>query len=268
MGGRIVRLWASAGFQQVLWARRPSVLDEYAHLPGVQVAGELREIGMGTSVVGVCVWGESDVDEVVDQFAPELAPGAVILIHSTVSSEYCQGLAERLATSGIRVVDAPVSTRLDADKLLTLVGGDADAVAASRTVLDAMGEPVVHLGPLGSGQRAKLMNNTLMAAQVGLASDALRLGAAFGLDAELLRSSLLFGSSSRISGMQMHEMLAGIPPDDPDSHAARDWVWKDVHSMEAELDRSGEGRDTLLLHVARAGARFVAGDETPAQSAH
>jgi 3-hydroxyisobutyrate dehydrogenase-like beta-hydroxyacid dehydrogenase len=122
-------------------------------------------------------------------------------------------------------------------------------------VLEAMGDPVVHLGPLGAGQRAKLVNNNLMAAQIALADDALRLASALELDPALLSGALMFGSSTTISGMRMHRMLDDLPPGT--DHAARDWAWKDVHSMEAELDGCGADRDSLLLTTARAGAAYI-----------
>jgi 3-hydroxyisobutyrate dehydrogenase len=255
MGGRIVHLLSKAGIKQTLWARRREALDVYATLPGVHVASSVGEVGAAASVIGICVWAEQDVEDVVTQIAPQMAPGSVILVHSTVSSVFCQGLATSLATSNIMMMDAPVSTRLDAEKLLVLAGGTAEAYAVCRPVLEAIGDPVVHLGALGAGQLAKLVNNNLMAAQIALANDALRLAETLELDPDALGGALLFGSSTTISGMRMHRMLTDLPPGT--DHAARDWAWKDVHSMEAELERCGADTDSLLLTAARAGATYV-----------
>ena len=68
-----------------------------------------------------------------------------------------------------------------AHELLVLVGGTDADVDRARPVLATYGDPIVHLGPFGSGQLAKLINNALMAAQLGLADDALRIGTALGL---------------------------------------------------------------------------------------
>jgi len=72
------------------------------------------------------------------------------------------------------------------------------------------GDPVVHLGPLGSGQLAKLINNALMTAQLGLADDALRLGAGLGMDAAALADALSHGSGNSFSLGVRRRMGSGL----------------------------------------------------------
>ena len=86
-----------------------------------------------------------------------------------------------------------------AGKLLVLVGGHEDVVEYVHPVLASFGDPVVHLGPLGAGLLAKLINNALMTAQLGLADDALRIGTTLGLDSEALGAALQHGSGGSFS---------------------------------------------------------------------
>jgi 3-hydroxyisobutyrate dehydrogenase-like beta-hydroxyacid dehydrogenase len=76
-----------------------------------------------------------------------------------------------------------------------MVGGEPSVVDRCRPVFDSFGRPVLHLGPVGSGQVAKLVNNTLLAATIGLADDAVALGGDLGLDEQALIDALAAGSS-------------------------------------------------------------------------
>lgn len=98
-----------------------------------------------------------------------------------------------------RLVDAPVSGGVGAAAnaaLTFMVGGPAEAAAAARPLLDAMGTRVVHLGGAGMGQAAKLCNNLALGVQMAGVSEALALGCALGLDPRQL-SDVMMGSSGR-----------------------------------------------------------------------
>jgi 3-hydroxyisobutyrate dehydrogenase-like beta-hydroxyacid dehydrogenase len=75
-----------------------------------------------------------------------------------------------------------------------MVGGDDDAVARVRPVLDTFGDPVVHLGPLGSGQAMKLLNNLVFTAQVSLALEAASFAGDLGMDPAAAAQVLTHGS--------------------------------------------------------------------------
>jgi 3-hydroxyisobutyrate dehydrogenase len=131
-----------------------------------------------------------------------MAEGGMVAIHSTVHPDTCQEVADAARSRGVSVIDAPVSggrPAAEAGNLLVLVGGEDSDVERARPVLAAYGDPIVHLGPLGSGQLAKLVNNALMTAQLGLADDALRIGASLQLDPGALAEALTHGSGASYS---------------------------------------------------------------------
>lgn len=197
MGRQIVDAQLEAGLGMTLWARRPASLEPYADRD-VSVAATPAEVGAASDVVGICVWDEADVDQVLlgdDGVLAGLRPGGVVAIHSTISPKACARLEAAAASRGGGLVDAPVSVGASFPRLLVMVGGDDEVVARCRPALDAFGDPVLHLGPIGSGQVAKLVNNTLLAGQVGLGRDAVRLGADLGLDPGALIAALSAGSS-------------------------------------------------------------------------
>jgi len=199
MGGALATRIAGAGFPTVLWARRPEALASFAG-PGVETACTPAELAAGVDMVGVCVWDDDAVRDVMygtDGVLAGCRPGTVIAIHSTVHPHTCEVLAEKAAKSAAVVLDAPVSGGRDvalAGQLVVAVGGDDGAFERVRPVLASFGDPVVHVGPLGAGQLAKLVNNALLAANVALANDALAVAHSLGLDAEAIVEVLRRGS--------------------------------------------------------------------------
>jgi 3-hydroxyisobutyrate dehydrogenase-like beta-hydroxyacid dehydrogenase len=81
-------------------------------------------------------------------------------------------------------------------RLLVMVGGEPETVEYVRPVLATYGDPVVHLGPLGSGQITKLLNNLLFTANLGTAASTLTLGQTFGIDHRRLADAISHGSGS------------------------------------------------------------------------
>ena len=118
-----------------------------------------------------------------DGAAATLAPGAVVVVTSTVGAEAVQEAADRLDAA---VVDAPVSggpVRAGEGTLLIMVGGAGDDVAAARPVLDALASTVTVAGPrVGDGQLLKTVNQLLCGVHTAAAAEALALAHALGLD--------------------------------------------------------------------------------------
>jgi 3-hydroxyisobutyrate dehydrogenase len=200
-GAPIAHRIIAAGYPTTLWARRAASLTPFADT-GAAVAPSLGQLGRAADVLGVCVVNDEDVRSVLlgpDGALAAMAVDSVVAIHSTVHPATCRQVAEAAADVGVSVVDAPVSggpAVAAAGRLLVLVGGTATAAERVRPLLATFGDPVLHLGPLGSGQLAKVINNALMVAQLGLADDALRIGVGLDLDPVVLGSALAHGSGA------------------------------------------------------------------------
>jgi 3-hydroxyisobutyrate dehydrogenase len=197
MAGRIIE----ANFPTTLWARRPAALDPFTDTAAM-VAASPAELAAASDLVCLCVVGDADVDEVVSGDNGVLAglePGGVIAVHSTVHPKTCHELAEKAAAQGVSVIDAPVSGGAPAvaeGKLLVMIGGDDEAVERCRPVFASYGDPVVHLGALGSGQITKLLNNLLFTANLGTAATMLTLGEGLGVQPERLAEVVSRGSAN------------------------------------------------------------------------
>jgi 3-hydroxyisobutyrate dehydrogenase-like beta-hydroxyacid dehydrogenase len=166
---------------------------------GATPVGDAKEAADGAEVMVVCVFTDEQVRQICleEDLLSALAPGAVLVVHTTGSPNTVAELADR--APGIQVLDAPVSGGphdIAAGRVTLFVGGAEDAVQRARSVLESYGDPVLHVGPLGSGQKVKLINNALFAAQIGLAAEAARLGERLGITEAALLSALPNGSGA------------------------------------------------------------------------
>lgn len=195
MARRIVE----AGHPLTLWARRAASLNPFADTAAVN-APSPAALAERCQVVCVCVTGDGDVEEVVlgpDGVLAGLAAGSTLVIHSTVDPETCVRLDAVARRQGVGLLDAPVSgggPAAAAGSLLVMVGGDPGVLDRVRLVLATFGDPVLHLGPVGSGQTAKLVNNLVFTAQIALADDTFTLVDGLGLDRAAMARVLERGS--------------------------------------------------------------------------
>lgn len=200
-GGPMARRIAEAGFETTLWARRQASLEPYADTPA-KTASSPAEMAAASDLVCLCVVGDDDVREVIggeNGVLAGLAEGGIIAIHSTVHPDTCKEIAEKAAAQGVSVIDAPVSgggPAVEEGTLLVMTGGDEDVVDRCRPVFASYADPVVHLGPLGSGQNAKILNNLLFSANLGSAISTLELGESLGIDRAKLIEVVNRGSAT------------------------------------------------------------------------
>lgn len=194
----------TAGFPTTLWARRPASLESYRG-SGAAFAKTVADLGKACDHVGICVVNDADVREVCDQLIPAMLPGSLIAIHSTIHPDTCRFIEKQAKAREIDVVDAPVSggsPAAEAGTLTLMLGGDPDAIARARPVFETFGRLILRLGDMGAGQHAKLINNTLLAANIGLADIALEVGERLQLDQAALLA-ILQASSGRSMGLEV-----------------------------------------------------------------
>lgn len=208
-GGPMARRIVAAGFPTLLWARRAEALAPFADT-AARIAASPADLAARCDLVAVCVVDDAGVRAVAAQLLPAMRAGSVLVIHSTVHPRTCLELVADAAARGIMILDAPVSgggPGAAAGTLTTMVGGAAGALAIARPVFESFSSRIVHLGGVGAGQLAKLVNNALMAANMALGDAALRAGDALGIDRAAL-AELVDASSGRSYGF---EVRARIP---------------------------------------------------------
>lgn len=168
---------------------------------GARWADTPAEAAAGAEVVFTCVSDTPDVEQVVlgaGGAAERMAPGSVLVDCSTISPAMSRTLASELAARGIGAVDAPVSGGSEGAQngtLTTFVGGDPQHVALAHPALEAFCRTITHLGPAGSGQAAKAVNQVLIAGTYATVGEALVLGQKEGLPMDALVAALSCGAA-------------------------------------------------------------------------
>ncbi|MCI4592336.1 NAD(P)-dependent oxidoreductase [Sphingobium sp. BYY-5] len=231
-GGPMAERIAAAGYPLTLWARRADALAPFL-AKGAKGAAHIADLGAVCDHVGICVVDDAGVAAIVDDLLPAMKPGSRIVVHSTILPDHCVALAQRCAERGVGFIDAPVSgggAGAAAGTLTVMCGGALALFDAAKPVFETFGGLIVHMGDVGAGQRAKIVNNALMAANMGLAHAAMDVGAALGLDGAALRD-LVKASSGRSFGF---EVYARLPTPQAFSHGAP-LLMKDVNLLKATL---------------------------------
>ena len=243
-GGPMAERMLAAGYPVTVWARRVEALTPFAKA-GATVADSLADLAANADHIGICVIDDAGVAQICDTLIPIMKAGSLLAIHSTILPESCEALAIRCAGAGVEFLDAPVSGgggAAAAGTLTVMCGGSEAGFAQAKPVFESFAGTLVHLGPAGSGQRAKIVNNALMAANMGLAHAALGAGADLGIDRKAL-GELIKASSGRSFGV---EVYARLPNPAAFVHGAPLLV-KDVNLLRNILPESEEAallRDT------------------------
>jgi 3-hydroxyisobutyrate dehydrogenase len=204
-GGPMARRIVEDGYPLAIWARRPETVTPFADTAATVVATP-ADLGAASQIVGICVVADPDVEDVLlrrDGLLAGMAAGGVVAVHSTIHPGTCRRLAEEAGARGVALVDAPVSgggIAAAERRLLVMAGGAEEAVARCRPVFETFADPILHLGVIGSGQVAKVLNNVVFTAQIAVALDTFAFGDALGVDRGALAEVLAHGSGgSRVA---------------------------------------------------------------------
>ncbi|MEM9003563.1 MAG: NAD(P)-dependent oxidoreductase [Cyanobacteria bacterium P01_F01_bin.86] len=155
---------------------------------GAQRAASPQAAAVGAEVVITCVSDTPDVEAVIlgeQGIIHGVAAGTIVVDMSTISPTATQKMAAILAESGVHMVDAPVSGGSEGAQKGTLsimVGGEPEIVAKVRPVLEAMGKTITHIGPIGSGQITKAINQIIIAGTYWSIAEGIALGLKAGLN--------------------------------------------------------------------------------------
>ncbi len=160
---------------------------------GAVAAETPADAARGASFVGVIVLDDAQATEVIGGpvgVLRTLERGAVVAVHTTVSLDTFHALAAQGAEVGVVVLDAGISggePGAAQGTLLTMVGGDADAIERARPLLECYSKEVLHAGPPGAGMALKLARNAAGYAMMAVVHDVIALAHFSGIDVAMLR---------------------------------------------------------------------------------
>jgi 2-hydroxy-3-oxopropionate reductase len=206
MGKPMARNLLARGFPLVVHSRSRGPVDELV-AAGAEAAESPVDVARRARVILTMVPDSPDVVSVLE--GPNgvfgaLEPGALLIDHSTIAPAVARRLADRAASMGSAMLDAPVSGgevgAINAS-LSIMVGGDAAAFERARPILEAMGNPerIIHIGPSGAGQLCKVCNQMVIGGTLVSVCEAFALARKAGVDPARVRAALLGGfASSRV----------------------------------------------------------------------
>lgn len=261
-GGPMARRVVDSGFPLTLWARRLESLEPYADTDAA-IASTPAELGAASDIVCICVVNDADIEDVLlraDGVLAGMSPGGVVAIHSTIHPDTCRRIADHAAERGVGVIDAPVSGGggMAAErKLLVMVGGDDEHVAHCRPVLETYGDPIVHLGPLGSGQMAKLLNNLVFTAQLTIGLETFAFAEELGMDRTAVAGVLAHGSG----GSRVASILMGSGFDTSGIRGAVPLLQKDLDITLDVAKARGASEPASIVELAHRTLRTLRGGE-------
>lgn len=209
MGRGMVSNLLAKGHRPTVWNRTPGKAADF----DVTEARDLEGLATDTDVIVICVSDTPDVVEVVGGLRPGLRPGQLVVDHSTISPSETWRLARELAQDEVNWLDAPVtggSEGAERGTLATMVGGSESDLKRARPILESYSSSITHLGPVGSGQLAKLVNQILVVGNQMAASEALLFAEAAGLDLERTLEAVKGGAAgSWMLANRGPQMIAG-----------------------------------------------------------
>jgi 3-hydroxyisobutyrate dehydrogenase-like beta-hydroxyacid dehydrogenase len=193
MGGAIARSMLRGGFRLSAFDARPEAVHELADL-GATAADSLASLAEKSDVISVVVVSDEQVRDVGRTIIDTAREGTVVLVHSTVRPSTVVDLAADAEPRGIRVLDVSVNggnEKAGRGMLTLMVGGDDETVAYLHPLLESFGENIFHMGPVGSGVVAKLINNLIALGSYALQLEGMRLAAAYGLQEDMVATAVI-----------------------------------------------------------------------------
>ena len=167
MGRGMTHNLLNKGHRVTVWNRTPARMEEFVRA-GAMAANSPADLAAQCDVILICVSDTPDVEAVIlgdNGVLAGVKPGSLVVDHSTISPQATKEMAAKLREKGVAMLDAPVSGGSEGaakGTLSIMVGGEEVDFQRALPVLEAYGKTITHVGPQGTGQMVKLVNQILV----------------------------------------------------------------------------------------------------------
>lgn len=246
MAGHLVK----AGHTVTVWNRSADKADKWVAQHKGQKAATPKEAATGAELVMACVGNDDDLRSVTygdTGILAGLAKGAIFVDHTTASADVAREIGEKAKANGQGFIDAPVSggqAGAENGQLTIMCGGDVATYDKVKPVIQAYAKMQNLMGPTGSGQLTKMMNQICIAGLVQGLAEALAFGRASGLD---LTKAVEVISKGAAGSWQMDNRHKTMIEGKFDYGFAVDWMRKDLSICLAEARRNGASLPVAAL---------------------
>ena len=230
------------GHELTVYNRTAAKAQKWVETHGGKAAASPAEAAKGADIVFSCVGNDDDLRDVTighDGAFKGMKKGAVHIDNTTASAEVARELAEKAAARGFGFLDAPVSGGQAGAQngiLTVMVGGAEDDFAKAKPVIEAFARMVGLMGPAGSGQLTKMINQICIAGLVQGLAEGIHFGKRAGLDIEKVIDVISKGAAG---SWQMENRHKTMNAGKYDFGFAVDWMRKDLGICLDEADRNG-----------------------------
>ena len=230
------------GHEVTVYNRTAAKARKWADEHGGKFAETPKDAAEGQEIVFCCVGNDDDLRSVTTAKAgafETMAKGAVFVDHTTASADVARELGEAAGTSGFGFIDAPVSggqAGAENGVLTVMCGGEQAVFDKVEPVIASYARACRLLGPTGSGQLAKMMNQICIAGLVQGLSEAIAFGQRSGLDIEAVIDVISKGAAG---SWQMENRYKTMVQGKYDFGFAVDWMRKDLSICLDEARRNG-----------------------------
>lgn len=242
MGGPMAGHLARAGHRVTVYNRTRSRAAHWVETHGGSLAASPSEAARDAELVFACVGADPDVRAVTLEAGgafESLNPGAIFIDHTTDSAVLARELESAARDRGAAFLDAPVSggqSGAENGVLTVMVGGDEAAFIRARPAMESYARMVERIGPAGSGQLAKMVNQICIAGVLESLAEGIHFAKRAGLDASAVMKVISQGAAQSWQLDNRHEtMLEGRY----DFGFAVEWMRKDLGLALAESERNG-----------------------------
>ncbi len=231
MGSPMAAHLARAGHRLVVWNRTASVAEAWVERHGGTCAASPAEAARAADIGFVCSGNDDDLRDVVfgdSGLLAGAARGSLLVDHTTVSAGLAREIGAAAGERGVDFLDAPVSggqSGAEEGRLTVMVGGEEPAYARALPLLDCYARKTLLLGPVGSGQLTKAVNQICIAGLVQALSEGLRFAERAGLDPLRVVEAISKGAAQ---SWQMDHRAATMLERRFDFGFAVDWMRKDL----------------------------------------
>ena len=238
MAGHLAR----AGYPIRVYNRTRARAEAFCEQHGGKAFMTPGEAVGGSDFVLVCSGNDGDLREVLQGEGGALGQmqaESVLIDHTTASPELARELAHDAAERGVAFLDAPVSggqAGAEEGILTMMVGGESETFARSLPLLECYARRVVHMGPAGSGQLTKMVNQVCIAGLVQALAEGLNLADRSGLDVPRVVEAISGGAAQ---SWQMDNRAETMMAGSYDFGFAVDWMRKDLAIALAQAERCG-----------------------------
>ena len=185
MGAFMALNFHKAKLLRRIWNRSPEKAAKIADETGIECAGSPEELACACELILICVSRDADVLEIIEAIKTALRKGSIVVDTSTVSADTARQAALIVKEAGAHFLDCPVSGGMEGAKngtLAMMAGGDEAVLEQARTTLAAIVGKISYMGPTGSGQATKAVNQIMGAGINQAVTEALAFGTAMGLN--------------------------------------------------------------------------------------